>query len=457
MVDPRQLSRILAGTPGVPAWGDLVLYIDAGDPASLPSTTSPPTTGTIFDITGNVHPHAISLATNPPTITDSHLDFSGSVIEVGQGVARPANTFNLFAGGGTWSFWTKVRSIPGSGVDRFVDTRGGSNNQGYYIAPRGANPTGFQIEFGRNYSITNGLWRIDLDALEQAVPLDRWVNITMTFLDSVGDGNPGTVSPPRIYIDGTEATEVVEVVPPNGTPVSETSAFLRFGARGNGGIGSNDLDGFLDVMAAWSKILSEEEVVQFYAATRARFTGGTGLQLLDRVEVSVPSSSVTLNGLDSARDGIFFVTGKLITSFGFGLYEMRPVPGAALVGIESESGNTFSTALTSSTGWIVGFELFSEPGSATTFSFQAWIYPSKAKFGATGDLAEGRLYTATGTRWRYNGGVIDDLDLFTGWGRWLDSNDDSHFESITINATGPSIAVGSEFSIFKLGQGKDPI
>jgi hypothetical protein len=53
--------------------------------------------------------------------------------------------------------------------------------------------------------------------------------------------------------------------------------------------------------------------------------------------------------------------------------------------------------------------------------------------------------------------VIDDLDLFTGWGRWLDSNDDSHFESITINATGPSIAVGSEFSIFKLGQGKDPI
>jgi hypothetical protein len=457
MIDPKQLTRILAGTPGVPAWGDLVLYIDVGDPASLPSTASPPTTGTLFDLTGNVHPFAISLATNPPTITDSHLDFSGSVIEVGQGVDRPDNTRDIFNGGGTWSFWTKVRSIPASGVDRFVDTRGGSNNQGYYIAPRGANPTGFQIEFGRNYTITNGLWRIDLDALEQAVPLDRWVNITLTFEDVAGDGNPGTVPLPRIYVDGVEATEVVEAIAPNGATVSETSAFLRFGARGNGGIGSNDLDGFMDVMAGWSKILSPEEVAQFYAATRARFTGGTGLQLLDRVEVSSPSISVTLNGLDSARDGVFLVTGKLITSFGFGNYEMRPVPGGALTGIESETGNTFSTALSSTTGWVVGFELFSEPGSASVFSFQAWIWPAKAKFGATGDLAEGRLYTATGTRWRYNGGVIDDLDLFTGWGRWLDSNDDSHFESITINATGPSIAAGSEFLIYRLGHGRDPI
>lgn len=457
MIDPKQLTRILAGTPGVPAWGDLVLYIDVGDPASLPSTASPPTTGTLFDLTGNVHPFAISLATNPPTITDSHLDFSGSVIEVGQGVDRPDNTRDIFNGGGTWSFWTKVRSIPASGVDRFVDTRGGSNNQGYYIAPRGANPTGFQIEFGRNYTITNGLWRIDLDALEQAVPLDRWVNITLTFEDVAGDGNPGTVPLPRIYVDGVEATEVVEAIAPNGATVSETSAFLRFGARGNGGIGSNDLDGFMDVMAGWSKILSPEEVAQFYAATRARFTGGTGLQLLDRVEVSSPSTSVTLNGLDSARDGVFLVTGKLITSFGFGNYEMRPVPGIALANIESETGNTFSTALTSTTGWLVGFELFSEPGSASVFFFQAWIWPAKAKFGATGDLAEGRLYTATGTRWRYNGGVIDDLDLFTGWGRWLDSNDDSHFESITINATGPSIAAGSEFLIYRLGHGRDPI
>lgn len=179
----------------------------------------------------------------------------------------------------------------------------------------------------------------------------------------------------------------------------------------------------------------------------------SALQLIDKVEVSVSAAQVTLGGLDPALDGAYLVTGKVITepAGSFGAYELRPVTGSPLTGIASDmrlnatSGSPFS----STTGWTVGIQLLSEPISSGVAWFQAWVWPQKAKFGASGDLAEARLYRSTGMQWR---NATDELIQVDCYGRWLDAAELS-FGSMTLTGVGGTIGVGSELAIYRLSQG----
>jgi hypothetical protein len=445
----------LGGSVGVPQWGNVAFKYAAGDPSSLPFATSPVTF--LRDLTSKSPIAAANI--DQVALVDSHLFFDGGTTGNSRILIPAANrspdTVDIFSSpsGGSMTFWARIRGVGEGGFGRFIDTQGPGNGFGYYFATRGANPTGAQLEFVRRYSTTNGVWRIDLDALEQAVPFDSWVHIGLVFEDVVGDGNPGTVPAPIMTVNGVQATAVVEVTPPNGTPVTDAAQPLIFGNRLDA---ARAFDGDLDSATLWPVKLSLAELAQDYAATRPQYQGGTGLQLVDKVEVAVSTASVTLNGLDSARDGAYLVIGKLVTEpiNGFGQYELRPVPGAALAGIDSELRINDGSPFTSATGWVVGIQLISEPTSSAAVWFQAWIWPQKAKFGASGNLAEARMFRANCVQWR---NVTDELQQLECYGRWLDANDDSAFESMTLDGVGVTLAPGSEVAIYKLSQGVDPI
>lgn len=441
-VDPKQLARILAGAPGVPAWPECVFYLDSGDPACRPLSglaDQPPPV--LYDVVNNVASATIDL-TNGPTVVDSHLNFSSDVITFGS--SRPSNTFNIFQGGGTLVFWVKIQST--GVVGRFVDTRGGSNSQGYYFGPRGTNPTGFQLEFVRNYTTTNGVWRVDADAFEAVVPFDQWVHIAISFIDA----NGASVNDPKIYINGTEGLQVIRATAPVGDVVDETNAFMRFGARATGG--SNAIDGQMDVMKGWSKVLSAEEVMQDYATTRPRFQGGSYFQLLDRAIATGATASLTLTGLSSEYDGPYLVTGKVVDTFN-GFFELQPVPGIALSSCASsfDYGVPGTPAIfTSSSGWLVAGRL--SGGSDYVTFFTAWIWPNMGHGGATSGNAQARMCRSIGT-------ALDNGTIYNqeGWGEWNDTNNDAPFESITLFGVGGStMEQGSEVSIYKLGYGADP-
>lgn len=440
-IDPKQFSRIVAGSPGVPAWPDIVLYYDAGDPASLPTATSPITE--IFDLTNNVSPALIDTGASLPSLVDSHLDFSSDVIRLLNG-GRPANTFNIFNGGGTWAFWVRIRSTPV--VGRFVDTRGGSSNQGYFFGPRGANPTGYQLEFVRNFSVTNGLWRLAVDAGREVPPYDQWVHIAITYNDDSSANNP------TMYINGVSQGPITPATAPSGTAVAESGSNLRLGARGTGG--SEAIDGNMDVMVAWSKALTADEVMQHYAATRSRFQGGTGLQLVDRVGTSVATATLTLNGLASAYDAAYLVIGKIIDTTN-GIFELRPVPGIALASIQSTLNfGTPSTpsVITSTSGWLVAGALTSDATSNYVSFFTAWIWPGMGRFGGTTANAQARLCRSIGTA--YDNGTTK---VQEGFGIWRDTSVTAPFESMTVSGFGgTTMEAGSEVSIYRLGYGEDP-
>jgi hypothetical protein len=357
-IDPKQFSRIVSGV-NAPAWGDCVFWFDAGNPASLPSTASPITD--FLDVTNNVSPAAVDLSTAPPTLVDSHINYANDVIILNG--SRPSNTFNIFNGGGTLAFWIRVESTPGN-PSRLIDTRGGSNSQGYYFGVRpGNNTTGFRLEFGRRYTIANGAWRSSAPggagtSSQGLIPFNQWVHIVISFTDAPATGVPypgiGSLTPPKMYVNGTEILSVDELFVADGSVIDETNAFMRFGARASGG--SNPFDGQIDMMAAWSKVLSNDEVMQHYAATRSAYQGGTGFQLLDRVGTSVATSTLTLNGLASEYDAVYLVVGRIVDSSSSSLFEIQPVPGIALASIQStiDVGVPGSTStFTSATGWLV--------------------------------------------------------------------------------------------------------
>lgn len=454
MVDPKQISRILGGTPGIPAWGDCAFFVDAGDPSSVPSSVSPVVD--IYDVTGRT-PKSEIQPLGSIDLVDSHLRFSTGTDRLLLTQDRPPDLIDLFDGGGTLSFWVRVDS----GVDSFgrlADSRGIGFDRGYYFAIVLGSTGGFNLAFVRQYTTTSGDWRLTTPNNADVLPYDRWVNITISFTDAAGDGNPGTVPAPTILIDGV-AVDVVENTPPNGTPVSDSGVDLRFGNRAGNG---RDFVGDMDMIAAWNRELSQEEGMQFFAATRSRFQGGSGLQLLDHVEVSASTASITFNALDSSRDGAYLVVGKLITpgGIGTGLYELRPVTGGALSGIDSDFdfnavADVSASALTSTTGWIVAYQETGEGNiAATTTFFQAWIWPDKARFGSSGDSSEIRLFNTYGSAWR-DGGIGSPLRKSQGVGRWLNTNSTSPFESMTLNGS-INIEPGSEFSIYRLKPGRDP-
>jgi hypothetical protein len=436
--------RNQSGTVGVPRWGDLVAYFDAGDRASLPPDAgSPPSK--IYDVAHNVAQGAIRMADAPPVV-DSHLSYTANVIILDGN--RPTNTFNLFGGnGGGMTFWVRVRSTAVSG--RLIDTRGGSNNQGYYLTCRGANPTGFQLEFGRTYSIQNGVWRIDLDALEDAVPLDTWVHIGLVFQDQNGDGNPGTVAPPTMTVNGVQAGTVVESTVPDGVPVAETTAFIRIGGRGTGG--SNALDGDMDVVRMWSEPLTVGELAQDYQASKPRFQGLGGLQLIDHAVALAPTTQLTLNGADSGRDATLVVIGRIFRVALQFVGELRPVPGGALSGIDGKvSLNTVFTAAsgyTSTTGWPVAGALGTDGGASLSNYFVAFIWPKQNGV----SVGAYRLLRSIGLS-----GESAGLRENDAWGRWTTSDNDDNFESITFDSIGGlQFDAGSELYLYRIGGG-DP-
>jgi hypothetical protein len=209
-IDPKQFDRVVS-IVGVPSWGDNIFYFDAGNADSLPNTASPITD--FIDLTNNVSPASMDLSTAPPTLVDSHVNYASDVVILNN--SRPTNTKNIFDGGGTLAFWIRVESTPGN-PSRVIDTRGNSNTAGYYFGVRpGNNTTGFRLEFGRRYTITNGAWRSSAPggagtSSQALIPFNQWVHIAMSFTDAPATGVPypgvGSLTPPKMYVNGTSST-----------------------------------------------------------------------------------------------------------------------------------------------------------------------------------------------------------------------------------------------------------
>ena len=445
-IDPKQILRMLGSAPaGLPRLEAIVFMLDVGDPISHDGN------GTEFhDLSNNANSDEI--VNTGVTVIDSHLNFDGVTDRIV--VARPAAMDNTFGGAGgtsgaTISVWVRIESVGGGSLGRIGDTKQNAS-AGWVLNVRGgSNPTGCYLDFGQDFSITGGLWRLDQTTLEGAVPFGVWKNITVVY------NNNSVSNDPTFYIDGVAAAEPVEATAPVGTRVDDSGNDLVIG---NGGGFDRGFDGDIDMFAQWNEQLSASEVMQFVAATRPRYQGGTGFALVDRVVVTAAISTVTLNGLDSQRDGIYLVVGKAIgTENGF--FELRPVPGGILSSIAStvvhgdvNAGVTF----TSTTGWVVAGGLSGDATLDHVTFFQSWIWPSQERHGAAETaVTAARMMRSTGVSHTVGGAQPEQVE---GWGQWLTTVDSDHFESITLTGIGGlNLEIGSEVSIYKLGYGVDPI
>jgi len=408
----------------------------------------------MLDLAGKTDNDLITF--NAVTLVDSHFTFNGSNSVITLAATRSDDTKDIFDGTGSISFW--MRAVDGGETNsgNIIDTRTAGVNQGYTIevtAPSPGSP--LILRFIRDYSIANGTWTLDVTSLpvEEGLPVDTWIHVVLTFTDVDGDGNPGTVPAPLISINGVRADNVTEATVPNGTPTPDTGN-LNIGNR-NGG--DRTFDGNIDVLTMWTTGLSAAEAMQDYAATRARFQGGAGFQLLDRAVATANTTSLTLNGLDSARDGVYYVTGKVIETTN-GQVAIIPVTGGAITNIQSTcaQGPPIAPATASTTaGWLVGSQLGGDGDAPWTTYFQAWIWPALERHGASASAQNScRLFRSTGVM------LENGVNTWTqdSWGVWYSTANSDTFSALTVTGfLANAIQQGSEVSVYKLGYGTDPI
>ena len=444
----------LGGSPGVPSWGDVAFKMDAGDPACLSSSVSPVTQ--MLDLAGKTDNDLITF--NAVTLVDSHFTFNGSDSVITLADTRSPDTKDIFNGTGSISFW--MRAVDGGEANsgNIIDTRTAGVNQGYTIevtAPGPGSP--LILRFIRDYSVANGTWTLDLTSfpVQEGLPVDTWIHVALTFTDVEADGTPGSVPPPLISIDGVRADQVTEATTPNGTPTPDDGN-LNIGNR-NGG--DRTFNGNIDILTMWRTGLSATEAMQDYAATRPRYQGGTGFQLLDRAVATANTTSFTLNGLDSARDGIYFVTGKIIQAT-TGQAGIIPVTGSAISNIKSTitTGAPTGTNTLTTSSWLVGSQLTGDGGDSWTTFFQAWIWPALQRHGASASgQNSARLFRSTGVGLINAAGTAPTWTQ-DSWGTWYSTAPSDTFNALTVTGfTANALQQGSEVSVYKLGYGTDPI
>lgn len=233
-------------------------------------------------------------------------------------VASSSSIDDIFAGGGTLSFWANTHSTGQGGFGRLASKRGAGNNGWALFA---LNQTGFEYAFRADTSGTQGVWRA-------AFTTNTFQHVAVTY-----NSNSST-NEALIYVNASEiATQASD---PTGTPDNDTGNTLIIG---NNATFDREHDGVLDELrlrgdalsAPW---ISTEQSNQsnpgaFYTVTAV--SGGT------TVDASV---AFGLNvGFTSAAEAVVSATVTEALSLGM------QTTGQAVTGGEIDASVSYAVSL----------------------------------------------------------------------------------------------------------------
>lgn len=168
-------------------------------------------------------------------------------------------TPNFFATGGTLAIWyLAVNSRSGSDV-LFSYTDEGSSKGFYLLAQTFTDPNAYQILINPFFSSANGRWQNTEGA---AMARGVWTHLAITY-DASDVANDA-----KIYINGQEIDNT-EGSTPVGTYNSSTEGIVI----GNNAAGSGPAGAWIAQVAAWSAILTPEEIDFIHADGRQVLMG----------------------------------------------------------------------------------------------------------------------------------------------------------------------------------------
>jgi hypothetical protein len=250
------MSTVTGGQGNIVTNG-LVLNLDAANPRSYPQ----PYNGVIWnDISGNSRNGTL---TNGPTFNSGN---GGSVVFDGTNdyAAFPAGTFG-YSPGTTGDVSLEMWIYPTGPYTAYVaepptTNLGGFFGQGYF-----GTTTGWGIGVVVRSSINYWAWQVRnagtvvQPALTVSFTNNSWYHVVGTFIRNDFS---------RLYINGTLHSSASSA-PLNGISITPN---ISFAAIGNGGQANNFFSGCRIATARiYSKGLSQQEVLQNFNATRARF------------------------------------------------------------------------------------------------------------------------------------------------------------------------------------------
>lgn len=232
---------------GLPT-ANLQFLMDAGDRDSYPGSGT-----TVTDLIGSVAGTMASI-----TITDSHFNFggvgSGSNIDFG---TKPAGLVNIFSGGGTLAAWARASDF--TNTLRLINSDE-DTGAGWNVFTTTTLDTGSALRFVRDYSTSNGVWESD-----EHLQLNEWFFLVITYDDS------STANDPTFYLNGKQVTGITEVLAPSGSPNSDSGQPLLIGVLGNDPSPVQEWAGDIDIVALYDRVLSANEIEQWYDITAPRF------------------------------------------------------------------------------------------------------------------------------------------------------------------------------------------
>ncbi len=154
----------------------------------------------------------------------------------------PAALDNIFAGGGTVSFWFNAAGYGEISFGRIFfkgsDASNDASTQLFLINSTGQK----ELKLYRSWDGANGQWTIT------PIELDTWYNFVVTYNEDSVANNP------IMYLNGVSKT-VTEAVTPSGSVVSDAANNLYIGSR----VTDREFDGRIAEVAIWDVILTADE------------------------------------------------------------------------------------------------------------------------------------------------------------------------------------------------------
>jgi len=204
----------------------------------------------LLDITGNNTPLSVNAnATYGTGKENNGYTFDGTGDNLDGGSASSID--NIFATGGSISFWMYIDDWGSASFPRIFDKSDGVGTTGWNIYIRDdddANPKE-TITFLHTFSTSFFRWNADANSLD----IDEWIHIVITY-----DGS-STSNDPIIYKNGS-VLGITEASSGSGTIESDAAYSLLIGNDVN----SEGIIGKLDEIALFDDVLSADEVLDIY-------------------------------------------------------------------------------------------------------------------------------------------------------------------------------------------------
>ena len=218
-------------------------FLDSGLVGYWPFEDAPSITA--IDKSGNGNNGTL---TNGPKYTNGKIgqavdfDAVNDLINAGSG----STIDDIFANGGTVSFWFNIRSLTASGTfrNRFIVKR---STIGWFIDVK---DTQAIMLFFAQFSTNGGQWQTPTNT----ATLNQWIHFAVTY-----DGS-STANDPIFYINGGRVA-TTEVGTPSGTFQSDATETLLLG---NTSAGGKATDGKMDDVRLYNRALSANEIHQLY-------------------------------------------------------------------------------------------------------------------------------------------------------------------------------------------------